>query len=154
MTPLVLDVQLLLYAVFNSYTEHSVAHAWFEVVLNDPASLVGLPNHSLLGFIRLATKPRPHFTPLSMEDALEQVRAWIDWPNVFVPQPSDGHIRRVADLLRLTHGNHELVSDAHLAALAMEHRATMCTHDTDFARFVGLSVFDPLLPPTSPTGGI
>jgi len=147
---LLLDVQLLLYAVFESYQEHLVSLAWLESILNSPSTLVGLPMHSLLGFIRIATQRRSSFSPLTMTDALDQVGLWVAQPNVFVPQPAPDHFNRVASFIRQANGNHELVSDAHLAALAVEHGAAMCTHDSDFIRFVGLTVFDPLQPPIQP----
>jgi uncharacterized protein len=144
---LLLDVQLLIYAVFQSYKEHSVSLAWFESILNDPSTLVGLPNHTLLGFVRIATRRRTDFSPLAMSDALDQVEFWIAQPNVFVPQPAQDHLNRVASFIRQANGDHELVSDAHLAALAIEHGAAMCTHDSDFIRFAGLTIFDPLQQP-------
>ena len=83
-----------------------------------------------------------------MSDALDQVEEWIALPNVFVPQPAEDHFSRVANFRRQTNGSPDLISDAHLAALAIEHGATMCTHDDDFTRFAGLTVLDPLrLPP-------
>jgi toxin-antitoxin system PIN domain toxin len=121
--------------------------AWFESILNDPSNLVGLPNHSLLGFVRIATKRHTDFSPIKMSDALEQVELWIAQPNVFVPQPAQGHFGRVASFIRQANGGSKLVSDAHLAALAVEHGAAMCTHDSDFSRFAGLTVLDPLQPP-------
>jgi uncharacterized protein len=87
-----------------------------------------------------------------MTDPLEQVELWFAQPNVFVPQPAPDHLNRVASFIRQANGNHELVSDAHLAALAIEHGAAMCTHDSDFIRFTGLTVFDPLQPPLQPLG--
>jgi toxin-antitoxin system PIN domain toxin len=152
---LILDVNLLLIAVFDSYHEHPVALAWFERIMNDSSILVGLPVHSLLGFVRIATASRrasgTSFWPLTMADALEQVEIWTAQPNVFVPQPAQDHLNRVANLLRQANGTSDLVSDAHLAALALEHRAIICSHDSDFTRFVGLTVLDPLRqPPLQP----
>lgn len=144
---LLLDVNLLLYAVFDSYQEHAVSVAWFNAIMNDPSILVGLPANSLLGFIRIATRSNLGFSPLAMSDALDQVEDWVDQPNVFVPQPAQDHLKRVANLLRQANGNFELVTDAHLAALAVEHGATMCSHDADFTRFAGLTVLDPLQQP-------
>jgi predicted nucleic acid-binding protein len=85
-----------------------------------------------------------------MPVALDQVEVWIAQPNVFVPQPAQDHVPRVANLMRQTNGNHRLLQDAHLAALAIEHRATMCSHDSDFLRFPGLTVIDPTQPPLPP----
>jgi hypothetical protein len=77
-----------------------------------------------------------------MTDALDLVEGWIASLNVFVPKPAGGHINRVANLIRQINGNHELTSDPYLAALAIEHRAVMCTHYCDFANFNGLSIFE------------
>jgi uncharacterized protein len=148
---LLLDVNLLLYAVFDSYQEHRVSLAWFEAVMNDPATLVGLPSHSLLGFLRIATRSNPGFSSLVMSDALDQVEHWLAQPNVFVPHPAQDHFNRLANLIRQANGDSDLIGDAHLAALAVEHGATMCTHDTDFMRFAGLTVFDPLQQPPPAT---
>jgi uncharacterized protein len=142
---LLVDVQLLLYAVFESYQEHSISLAWFESILNNSSILIGLPLNSLLGFVRIATARVP--APITMSEALGQAEVWIAQPNVFVPQPAQDHFSRVANFIRQVNGNHELVADAHLAALAIEHSAIMCTHDSDFARFTGLRLFDPLQPP-------
>jgi uncharacterized protein len=149
---LLLDVNLLLYAVFDSYQEHPMSLAWFEGIMNDPATLVGLPTASLLGFVRICTQSNPSFSRLTMSDALDQVEYWIEQPNVFIPQPAQDHIKRMANLLRLANGNHGLVADAHLAALAIEHRATLSSHDDDFTKFSGVAVLDPLQqqPPRRP----
>jgi uncharacterized protein len=105
---LFLDVNLLLYAVFESYQEHRVSRNWFEGIMNDSATLVGFPTATLLGFVRLCTQSNRGFSQLTMEEALEQVENWIDQPNAFVPQPAHDHIKRVADLLRLANGDHGL----------------------------------------------
>lgn len=145
-----LDVQILLYIVFNSYPEHNASRAWFEGILNNTPALVGLPTHSLLGFLRLSTKALPGNTPITMSVALNQVETWIAQPNVFVPQPGQNHMQRVTGLMRQINGNYQLVADAHLAALAIEHGATMCSHDSDIRTFPGLTVIDPIQPPLPP----
>jgi uncharacterized protein len=143
---LLLDINLLLYAVFDSYSEHQACLAWLEGVMNDSTTLVGLPTHCLVGFLRISTNSR-QFAALSMSDALNLVDDWIDQPNVYVPQPAGDHLKRVGHLLRQTRGGSSSVSDAHLAALAIEHQAILCSHDADFMKFTGVSIFDPLQPP-------
>jgi uncharacterized protein len=145
-----LDVQLLLYIVFNSYPEHNASLTWFEGILNNSVALVGLPAHSLFGFLRLSTQTLSGNAPITMPVALNQVETWIAQPNVFVPQPGQNHMQRVVGLMRQTNGNPQLVADAHLAALAIEHGATMCSHDNDFLRFPGLTLIDPTQPPPLP----
>ena len=68
-----LDVNLLLYAAFDSYSEHAVCRAWLERMLNDSNHLIGFPTAALLGFVRISTKPRGGYAPITMEEALEQV---------------------------------------------------------------------------------
>ena len=147
---LFLDVNLLLYVVFNSYSEHGVCRSWFEGEMDNSANLIGFPTVALLGFVRISTQSKPGFSPLTMAEALEQVEHWIEQPNAYIPHPSDGHFRRVANLLRSVNDNHALITDAHLAALAIEHQAILCSHDSDFNLFSALSVFDPLQPPSLP----
>jgi uncharacterized protein len=141
---LFLDVNMLLYVVFNSYTEHEICRDWFEDAMDDTANRIGFPIAALLGFVRLSTQPRSSFLPITMAQALELVEGWVKQPNAYVPQPGDGHIEQVVNLMRSVNGNHALVTDAHLAALAIEHQATICSHDSDFKLFSALSVFDPL----------
>ena len=141
-----LDVNLLLYAAFDSYSEHAVCGAWLEGMLSDSPHLIGFPTVALLGFVRISTQFRSSYSPITMEEALEQVERWIEPTNAYVPHSAEDHINRVATLLRSANGDHSLVTDAHLAALALEHQATMCSHDGDFRRFSALTVFDPLQP--------
>ena len=142
-----LDVNLLLYAAFDSYSEHAVCSAWLEGMLNDPSHLIGFPIAALLGFVRISTRSRSGYSPITMEEAFELVERWMEPPNAYVPHPAEDHIHRVASLLKSVNGNHGLVAHAHLAALALEHQATMCSHDGDFRRFSALPIFDPLQSP-------
>ena len=105
---------------------------------------VGLPWASLLAFLRLVTNPRVFEHPEPMVEAWAQVKAWLDCETAWVPEPTQRHrevLDRVLSLPGL-HGN--LVPDAHLAALAIEHGLTLCSTDGDFARFPGLAWHNPL----------
>lgn len=129
--------------VARSYDEHVVAHEWLDARLNGRAR-VGLPWPSLLAFMRLSTNPRFFPRPLSMAAAWEQVRAWLAVPTAWAPVPTDSHAD-VLDALITDQGlTPKLLSDAHLAALAIEHGLTLCSADADFARFPGLSWENPL----------
>ncbi len=105
---------------------------------------VGLPLMVLLAFIRLTTNPRVLDPPLSPRQAIEYVEQWRQHPTVVVPEPTARHFELVLGLLEATGTGGNLVSDAHLAALAIEHRATLCSADTDFRRFPGLISMNPL----------
>lgn len=137
---ILVDVNLLLYVGSPLAREHGKARAWFEDRMNS-GERVGLPWHSLLGFIRTATgvaRPR-----LAMTDALAFVEEWLEWDTVWVPEPTVDHIRIVGDLLRPVPRS-PLVPDAHLAALAIEHGLTLCSNDMDFRLFPGLRLHNPL----------
>ena len=139
------DVNILVYAHIDSAAQHKTAREWLDQQING-SSRVGLPWPSLLGFLRLTTNPRVLERPLPMTAAWEQVAAWLGCETVWIPCPTERHADVLAGLLaqRGVHGN--LVSDAHLAALAIEHGLTLCSADADFERFAGLKWHNPLAP--------
>jgi uncharacterized protein len=140
---ILVDVNILIYATDRKSPQHAVAREWLDGRLSEPVSL-GMPWVSLLGFLRLSTNPRIMPRPLSIAGAWQEVTAWLACEPVWIPQPSERHADVLAGLLALpgVHGN--LVTDAHLAALAIEHGLTLCSTDGDFARFPGLSWRNPL----------
>ncbi|MGD8945351.1 MAG: hypothetical protein PVI62_01755, partial [Desulfobacterales bacterium] len=106
---------------------------------------VGLSWPSLLAFIRLVTNPRVFERPESVEKAWKQIEEWLDCSPVWIPQPTERH-REVLGPLLVNQGlRANLVPDAHLAALAIEHGLTLCSTDGDFGRFPGLRWENPLL---------
>ena len=142
---IVVDANLLLYAYDASSAAHDAARAWLEETLSssDP---VGLPWATLLAFLRISTNPRALTRPLSMAEASAIVDAWLSQPCVTIAEPGERHWEVLAGLLAAGQVRGPLVSDAHLAALAIEHGATLATTDRDFARFDGLRTSNPLAP--------
>ncbi len=142
---ILVDVNLLIYATFSNTPQHIPARTWIESQLNG-ANRVGLPWHSLLGYLRVATNPRAFAGAISMSDAWSQVEGWLACEPVWIPEPTERHTKVLGALLaqHSVHGN--LVSDAHLAALAIEHGLTLCSTDGDFARFRELKWLNPLAP--------
>ncbi len=138
-----IDANLLLYAYHPASEHHDRARAWLEDVLSGDEP-VGLAWQTILAFLRLVTNPRAFATPVSMAEAIEVVSAWLALPAVSVPDPGERHWALLQRLLSDAQADGPLVMDAHLAALAIEHGATLCTHDRDFARFPGLRVLYPL----------
>jgi toxin-antitoxin system PIN domain toxin len=108
---------------------------------------VGLATPALFGFVRIATNPRLFSPPLAVADAIERVNGWLVRPNVRVLVPGPRHLEIAFDLLRTLGAAANLTTDAQLAASAIENHATLCSNDTDFARFGGLSWVDPLARP-------
>jgi toxin-antitoxin system PIN domain toxin len=142
---ILVDVNLLIYSTFKNLPEHKLTRSWLEARLNG-ATRVGLPWGSLLGFLRVATNRRAFPAALSMNDAWQQVTNWLACEPVWIPQPTERHPEVLGRLLDESglHGN--LVPDAHLAALAIEHGLTLCSTDGDFARFRELKWLNPLAP--------
>jgi toxin-antitoxin system PIN domain toxin len=140
---ILIDANLLVYAHVSSMTQHGAAREWLDQRLNEPAP-VGLPWPSLLGFTRLVTNPRIFERPRTMEQAWRQIESWIDCPSVWIPLPTERHRELLGPLLAHTGGRSNLVPDAHLAALALEHGLILCSSDGDFARFPGLRWQNPL----------
>lgn len=142
---ILVDANLLVYAHVISLPQHQAARVWLDGHLNGPTP-VGLPWPTLLGFVRLVSNPRIFEQPESIPDAWSQVEEWLACPVVWIPQPSERH-RGILSLLLRTIARSNLVPDAHLAALAIEHGLTLCSTDHDFARFPNLRWDDPLQRP-------
>lgn len=140
---ILIDVNILVYASNAAADEHASSRAWLDEQLSG-STAVGLPWVSLLGFLRIATNARAFRSPLTMASAWRQVTDWLSAEPAWTPAPTERHPALLGTLLSLAgvHGN--LVPDAHLAALAMEHGLTLCSTDGDFARFPGLSWRNPL----------
>jgi len=141
---MLLDANLLLYAVDRASPYHVAAAAWLTEQFNGPRR-VGLPWQSLVAFVRISTHPRASANPLSPQDALDFVGDWLTQDVAWTPIPGHGHARVFTEFVAGQHLTGNLVSDAHLAALAVEHGLTLYSNDSDFARFPGLSWTNPLL---------
>ncbi len=142
------DANVLLYAVNSDVPNHAAARSWLDGALNDHET-VAFPWVVLLAFLRLATHPAVFPRPLSADAAIAQVREWLHQPTATVAEPGSRHLEVLAGLLAESGVAGNLVSDAHLAALAIELDAELVSFDRDFARFAGLR----WLVPGPPTGG-
>ena len=142
---ILIDANLLVYARVSSFAQHDRARDWLDRQLNG-LPRVGLPWASLLAFLRLVTNPRIFEQPEPIAEAWDQVMGWLACDPAWIPQPTERHLEVLGQLIALpgVHGN--LVPDAHLAALAIEHGLTLCSTDGDFARFPGLRWLNPLVP--------
>lgn len=140
---MIIDANILLYARDSSNPFHAAAESWLTDRLNGPVR-VGLPWQSLVAFVRIATHPRAFARPLDPAAAWAQVDAWMNAPAAWVPTPGVTHGAVLGRLL-VDHGARgNLVSDAHLAALAIEHGVAVCSADSDFVRFPEVRWVNPL----------
>jgi len=140
---ILIDVNLLLYATNVSAIQHRAAREWLDRQLAETPR-VGLPWPTLLGFLRLATSARVIMRPLTMAAAWQQVSQWLACEPTWVPLPTERHGEVLGRLLAEPGMYGNLVPDAHLAALAVEHGLTLCSTDGDFARFPELKWLNPL----------
>lgn len=140
---ILVDANLLIYARVASFALHEAARAWLDDRLNGSVP-VGLPWPSLLAFLRIVTNPRLFERPEPIEQAWSQAQAWLACETVWAPHPGERHAALVGELLVSTPAHGNLVMDAHLAALAIEHGLILCSTDGDFARFRGLRWMNPL----------
>ena len=137
------DANLLLYA-YNVDSEHHVpAREWLEEALSKP-DLFCLSWQTITAFIRIGTNPRAFPKPFSITEAVEIVSQWLARPSVRIVVPGEQHWAIFSKLLNEGKASGPLAMDAHLAALAIEHGATLCTTDRDFSRFKELKVMNPL----------
>lgn len=137
------DVNLFLYAYDSHSPRQAAARKWVEETLTGTET-VALAWMMLVGFIRLSTKPAVFARPLQVDTAIGFVEQWLAQPAVTIVHPTDRHPAVLRDLLAPLGAAGNLTSDAHLAALAIEHGATLCSCDNDFSRFAGLRWVDPL----------
>jgi len=140
---MLIDANLLLYSVDQNSPFHAAATDWLTEQLNGPRR-VGLPWQSLVAFVRISTHPRASASPLDPDDAMQYVHEWLASDVAWVPKPGPHHALLFGELITLYQLRGNLIGDAHLAALAMEHGLTLCSADTDFARFPDLSWHNPL----------
>ena len=140
---MIVDANVLLYARNAADPHHEDAKNWLETALNGDTR-VGLSWQSLTAFLRIATNPRAFSDPLTPDDAWTQVEEWLDAPRAWVAQPTR-HYRQVLGRLLARHQvRGPLMTDAQLAALAIDHGVTLISTDADFARFSDLRWVDPL----------
>jgi uncharacterized protein len=137
------DVNLLLYAVDAAAPRHERARIWLEEALSGIEE-VGWAWAVLLGFLRISTNPAVFEEPLAADDAFAYLEDWLAVPVAAPLAPGRDHVALIHRLLEPIGVAGNLTSDAHLAALAIEHGAELCSSDSDFARFEGLRWSDPL----------
>ncbi|QQS01907.1 MAG: PIN domain-containing protein [Austwickia sp.] len=143
---MIVDANLLLYAVDETSPHHEVARNWWEDALNGELR-VGLPWQTVGAFLRIATHPRVMSAPLSGPGAAEIVRGWLEVPNVWVPPAGVGTARILVGLLGAHGVTANLVPDAQLAALAIEHGVAVASADADFARWPQVRWINPVAAP-------
>jgi hypothetical protein len=137
------DTNILLYAVDASSPQHERCRAWLEDRLNG-SRRIGLAWQSLTAFLRIVTHPRALDRPLTADEAMDDVDAWLAAPAAWIPLPTSAHAAVLGTLLRRYRITGDLVPDARLAALALEHGLAICSADTDFARFAEIEWINPL----------
>jgi toxin-antitoxin system PIN domain toxin len=140
---ILVDANLLVYAFARDAPQHEAARRWLDSCLSGPAR-VGLPWPSLLAFVRLVTNPKVFHQPAPAAVAWAQVEAWLDAEPTWTPAPGDRHREVLGALLAGSGATANLVPDAHLAAMAIEHGLVLMSTDGDFARFSGLRHQNPL----------
>lgn len=142
---ILVDANLLIYAQVSTFQQHEASRHWLDEQLSG-AMPVGIPWASVLAFLRLTTNPRMFARPATMAESWQRVEAWLACEQVWIPSPGERHAALLGGCLRAPGMRPNLVPDAHLAALAMEHGLTLCSADADFARFPGLRWLNPLAP--------
>jgi uncharacterized protein len=137
------DLNLVVYAHNRDAPHHVEARVWWEGLLNGTEP-IAVPWVVVLGFVRLMTHRSVLVHPMSPAAALGHVRAWFAQPNVERPEPGQQHVDLLDRLLSAAGTGGNLTTDAHLAALAIEHQCELHSNDNDFARFPGLRWRNPL----------
>jgi toxin-antitoxin system PIN domain toxin len=140
---ILVDANLLLYAEDSLSEHHQAARTWWDAQLSG-AEPICLCWPVLTAFIRIGTNVRLHRRPLTLGEAVERVQSWFDQPCVRIIVPGEQHWAIFQVMLRDGKAIGSLVSDAHLAAMAVEHNCILQSTDVDFARFKGLKWNNPI----------
>ncbi len=138
-----IDANLLLYAEDSRCGQHATAKAWWDQQLSgsDPVCLSWTV---LTAFIRIGTNPRVYERPLTVDESYSRIASWLAQPCVRIVHATSRHLEVFQTMLESGQASANLVPDAHLAALAIEHGCVLCSTDADFARFPELTWHDPL----------
>jgi toxin-antitoxin system PIN domain toxin len=137
-----LDANILLYAYDSESTQHAASRTWLETAFNDEET-IALPWQTILAFVRIVTNPRAVRRPLTGSEACGIADSWLQRPNVLVLDAGERFWQIFQTQIVEAQVSGPLVTDTALAALAMEHGATLCSTDRDFRRFRGLKLLDP-----------
>ncbi|WP_343710246.1 TA system VapC family ribonuclease toxin [Mycobacterium sp.] len=140
---MIVDANLLLYAVDDSSGHNTAAAAWLEDTLNGDRR-IGLPWQAIGAFLRIVTHPRVATNPLSAAQAWRYVEEWLAVPVVWIPPATETTAKVYGRLCAQVEITGNLVPDAQLAALAVEHGVEIVSADTDFMRFPGVRWRNPL----------
>jgi len=139
---ILVDANVLLHAYHPQSEHHEPCRLWIEENFSAP-SPIGLPWITLWAFLRISTNPRAFEKPLTMKEAATIASSWFDVPAVRAVVPGERYWEIFGKLLLEAQVSGPLVTDAALAALAIEHGASVCTTDRDFARFPEVQIVDP-----------
>lgn len=139
---MIVDANVLINAAMRDLTHHRFASEWLTTALNGPGR-VGIPWVSLLAFQRITTNPRSFQQPLSTVDAWAFITDLVEAEQVWIPNPGPRHAEIVGRLILESRATGNLVTDAHIAALAIEYGTPVCSFDSDFARFPEVMWFNP-----------
>ena len=137
------DVNLLVFAYHKQSPYHEGARGWWEGRVNGTET-VGIPWAVTTGFVRLMANPRVLESPMSPSAALGPVMIWFQYAHIQSLDPGSDHLTNLQSFFDAVDGGAKLVTDAHIAALAIEHQAVVHSHDSDFRRFPGLQWYNPL----------
>jgi len=140
---MLIDANLLLFAANEESTFHATARDWLAGRLNGKQR-VGLPWQSLGAFLRVATQSRAWERPLEPEAAWAYIEDWLACDVTWMPTPTEHHAEILGELVKRYQLRGNLIPDAQLAALAIEHGVEVCSADTDFARFTEVRWNNPL----------
>jgi uncharacterized protein len=143
----IVDINILLVVTNTRAATHVPVKAWWDSAIRNEAEPIGLAWVAILGFVRISTNAKAYPQPLKVDQALEKVEKWIGHSNFRLVQETAQHAQIFSELMAATGTGGNLTTDAHLAALAISHNATLVSCDNDFARFRRLRWENPLAVP-------
>ncbi|MCL1898239.1 MAG: type II toxin-antitoxin system VapC family toxin [Micrococcales bacterium] len=136
------DTNVLVYAAYRPSKFHLDSLGWLDAALSR-GEPIGFAWLALIGFVRIATNPKMTDPPFSRTAALDLVEAWLGAPSAYILEPGPRHAEFLREMLTVAGSSPNLTNDAHLAAIARQHKATVITFDSDFGQFPGINWAQP-----------
>jgi uncharacterized protein len=140
---MLLDANVLLYSIDRSSAHHGPCADWVRSAFAGPRR-IAMPWQTIGAFLRIATHPRVFSRPLSSKEAWSHVDMWLTAPNCWIPEATERTARILGELINQLDVRGNVVTDAQLAALAIEHGVPVVSVDSDFARFSDIRWVNPL----------
>ncbi len=140
---ILIDANILLYAEDAACEQNKIIQPWWDDLLSSDTRTC-LSWEVINAFIRIATNKKIYQKPLPLAEAIARINSWLTQPNIEIVTPLTNHWEIFQTMMKSGQTTGNLITDAHLATLAITHGCTLYSTDVDFSRFSKLKWVNPL----------